>query len=206
MTEQRPPDEGQTATLEDRVEAALDALEQLVDTTLPALVHRVEALETLQPGGAEKGLRRSEFRFDHPLMAGKPVSAERAAKAWDQLHQWVRWLVGEYRLTTLIPPCWPQHPVLREEMAALYLAWDGAWKSSAASDAPAAFLDRLDRARGRWGDSNWGVPRCGGNHDPTGRDMPDLYRDWDSDARQRSALIAALHRIQARLRQQGGDR
>jgi hypothetical protein len=36
--------------------------------------------------------------------------------------------------------------------------------------------------------------------------MPDLYRDWDSDARQRSALIAALHRIQARLRQQGGDR
>ncbi|MGW4593258.1 hypothetical protein ACWEKJ_38575 [Amycolatopsis thermoflava] len=200
MTGQIP----QPTSIEERVDVALDTLEQLLDEALPALVQRVEALEAAA-GTRATTERRAEFRFGYPPAPGKPVDPERSLQAWNRLHEWVRWLAAQFRLTALLPPCWPQHPVLVEELTALYLAWDGAWKSSAPPEAPSAFLERLDRARVRWADTNWGIPRCDGSHEPGGLDAPELYRAWNDDDRQRSSLLAARDATIARLRQQDGD-
>jgi hypothetical protein len=44
--------------------------------------------------------------------------------AWEQLRDWTTWLISRYRLTLedRIPPCWPEHPELIEELWALR-AW-----------------------------------------------------------------------------------
>ena len=44
--------------------------------------------------------------------------------AWDQLREWTTWLISRYRLVLedRIPPCWPEHPELIEELWALR-AW-----------------------------------------------------------------------------------
>jgi hypothetical protein len=48
--------------------------------------------------------------------------------AWAELHEWVTWLYGRYRLALedRIPDCWPQHPELIEELWALR-----AWRTEA---------------------------------------------------------------------------
>ncbi|MBS2966818.1 hypothetical protein KGA66_27535 [Actinocrinis puniceicyclus] len=48
--------------------------------------------------------------------------------AWQQLRSWTAWLVGRYRLVLedRLPPCWPQHPELIEELWALR-----AWRAEA---------------------------------------------------------------------------
>jgi hypothetical protein len=40
-----------------------------------------------------------------------------------ELVEWVRWLVGHYEMTAVLPDCWPRHGALVEELAALYVAW-----------------------------------------------------------------------------------
>jgi hypothetical protein len=50
--------------------------------------------------------------------------------AWEQLREWTTWLISRYRLTLedRIPPCWPEHPELIEELWALR-----AWRTEAYS-------------------------------------------------------------------------
>lgn len=71
----------------------------------------------------------------------------------EDLDVWVTWLVERYRLDhRVVPPCWTQHPELIEELSALQLAWQGAFSTSAVSDAPLNWHERFASARLRIGD------------------------------------------------------
>lgn len=51
---------------------------------------------------------------------------------WSQLTDWVDWLRGRYPLAKKIPPCWPEHPEIVEELIALWLAWQHAYADAGA--------------------------------------------------------------------------
>lgn len=57
---------------------------------------------------------------------------------WAQLKDWVSWLRHRYPLAKKIPPCWPDHPELVEELTALWLAWHAAYEQRDASLTAAA--------------------------------------------------------------------
>jgi hypothetical protein len=181
--------------LEDRVNAALDVCDDLL-TVLPAVIERLAVLEAAAAPGAP-GERRSDYRFDYPAPRTPEdlhEQADRARQAWERLHDWVTWLVGTYRLTTVIPACWPEHPVLVEELASLRISWVGAWLDNAHPDGPAGWQHRLADAKARLQDGNWGMARCGGRHDGSGLDQVTSFRDWQGKPEQDTAFNAAVDR------------
>lgn len=189
------------ASLDERVDAALDVADDLL-TVLPRIVERLETLEQ-QHAPAEPGERRSDFRFDSypaPDTEGEHQQQRtRVRDAWDRLTSWVDWLVATYRLTSVIPACWPEHPAIIEELVSLRVAWVGAWLDSAGPDAPAAWQHRLHETKARLTDGNWGSSRCSGQHDGTGLDLADHYHIWRSNPAHDKALIAARDRTLAAL-------
>ena len=69
--------------------------------------------------------------------------ADRAnADAWAALVDWVDNLVADYSIigNNYIPPCWPAHPGVVEELAALWRAWVAAVTADEAADAGALDL------------------------------------------------------------------
>ncbi len=53
---------------------------------------------------------------------------EDAPKAWDELREFVEWIVTRYELTdNIVPPCWYRHSPLVEELSALRAAWDASF-------------------------------------------------------------------------------
>jgi hypothetical protein len=42
---------------------------------------------------------------------------------WEELTEWVDWLITRYCLDELIPPCWIRHGAMVEEFTALYAGW-----------------------------------------------------------------------------------
>lgn len=189
------------ATLDERVDAALDVASDLL-TVLPRIIARLETLEQHQ-SPAEPGEQRSDYRFDsyptRDTQAEHQYQQAQVRHAWDRLAGWVDWLVATYRLTSVIPACWPEHPALIEELVSLRVAWTGAWQDSAGPDAPAAWQRRLHETKARLADGNWGSPRCDGQHDGTGLDLPDHYHTWRNNPTHEKALIAARDRTLAAL-------
>lgn len=198
------------ASLDERVDAALDVCDDLL-TVLPRLVERLDTLEQQQSPG-EPGEQRSDFRVDHyPVPhteADHQQQRRRVQDAWDRLVGWVDWLVATYRLTSVIPACWPEHPAIVEELVGLRVAWITAWQDTASADAPAAWQRRLHETKARLADGNWGVPRCDGHHDGTGVDLADHYHAWRINPVRDKAQIAARDRSLATLPTPatGGDR
>ncbi|KAA2245941.1 hypothetical protein F0L68_40995 [Solihabitans fulvus] len=188
------------ASLEERVDAALDVCDDVL-TVLPALAERLERLERTR--AATAGERRSDFRFEsYPTPKTAKAAADQRARcdaAWARLTDWVDWLVATYRLTSVVPPCWPEHPAVREELVSLRVAWVGAWADNAAPDAPSAWQDRLFKARARLADGNWGRPRCDGDHDGSGLDTPEQYRQWTGHPARDTALATVRDRTRAAL-------
>jgi hypothetical protein len=185
------------APIEERVNAALDICADVVDEVVPALVDRLDKLEQgVAP--AAPGEKRSDYRFESyppphtPEDLAKQV--ERASQAWRRLAEWVDWMVGVYRLTMVIPACWPEHPAIVEELVSLRVSWVGAWNDAASPDAPAGWQRRLAEAKGRLNDGNWGVPRCEGSHDGTGLDQSENVRAWQAKPQHDTALLAARNR------------
>lgn len=84
------------------------------------------------------------------------------------------------------PPCWPQHPALFEEMAALWAFWQDGLTGVDASR-PVQFLDQLARSIDRC-QRYWKVPCDPQTHKPAtgpargaGAGHPDLHRWWGND-------------------------
>jgi hypothetical protein len=183
------------ASLEARVNAALDVCQTLVES-LPPLIDRIVALE--KKPKAPAGVRRSDYRFErYPAPAGPEEAGEqrdRVEAAFSALSRWADWVVATFRLTTEVPACWPEHAALVEELAALFVSWIGAWLDNASPDAPAAFHERLHRAKTRLGEGNWGIPRCAGQHDGTGRDNAQLFAQWAARHAKETAFMAARKR------------
>ncbi len=188
-------DREEPASLSDQVNACLDVCQMLVES-LPPLIDRIVALE--KKPKAQPGVRRSDYRFErYPVPADAEEAREqreRVEAAYSALSRWVDWVVATYRMTTEIPACWPEHGVLIEELAALFVSFIGAWQDNASPDAPAAFNERLHRAKTRLGEGNWGIPRCASQHDNTGRDNPQLFKQWATRHAKEAALMAACER------------
>lgn len=71
----------------------------------------------------------------------------------EELDLWVAWLAHHYALDRRhVPECWAQHWELIEELAALHLAWEGAFATTAQADAPLAWHERFAAARSRLAD------------------------------------------------------
>ena len=45
---------------------------------------------------------------------------EELRRCWAELHVWVSWFVDRYHLADEVPPCWPRHPALVDELSALW--------------------------------------------------------------------------------------
>ncbi|MGW5049735.1 hypothetical protein [Actinokineospora sp. NPDC004072] len=184
------------STPEERADAALEMVDNLC-RIVADIAHRLAAVEAALPP-TTPGETRSDYRFDqYPPPADdaeRTRQLERIQAAWQRLHEWVDWLVATYRLTAVIPPCWPEHPTITEELIGLRIAWVGAWSDRAPADAINAWHERLSRAKTRLSDGNWGKPRCDGTHDPQGLDMPAQYSAWTNHPTRAPAYLAAHQR------------
>jgi len=69
-----------------------------------------------RPGALEE--RRSDD-IDH-AEDDVALSAEELRRCWTELHVWVSWFVDRYHLADELPPCWPRHPALVDELNALW--------------------------------------------------------------------------------------
>jgi hypothetical protein len=57
-----------------------------------------------------------------------------------RLTEWVDWVIDRYRLDhKVIPPCWPEHGALTEELSALRTFWEACYQEDAAPSDPLAF-------------------------------------------------------------------
>ena len=57
---------------------------------------------------------------------------------WNELTDWVGWIRHRYPVAKKVPPCWPEHPEVVEELTSLWLAWQGAYEQPDASLTAAA--------------------------------------------------------------------
>ena len=107
------------------------------------------------------------------------------ARWWHDVRSWAVWMVRTFHLSRTFPPCWPQHPALFEEMAALWVFWQDGLIGVDASR-PVQFLDQLARSIDRC-QRYWKVPCDPQTHKPAtdlpvGADgHPDLHRWWGND-------------------------
>ncbi len=70
---------------------------------------------------------------------------------------WVQWLVPTYRIQTLVPPCWLEHPALVEELMSLFYLWQLAWLTATDPAHPIGFHREFDQALSRI-ERRWKVP------------------------------------------------
>ena len=93
----------------------------------------------------------------------------------DQLTEltcWIGWLSDCYSLDhRIVPPCWPEHGALLEELSALWTAWRTAYASTSSGSAPLDWHTQFAASRQRLTD--W-VAKTGcrnGEHRPSGRQL-----------------------------------
>jgi hypothetical protein len=198
----QPPEEERPASLAEQAAAALDVSHDVL-SVLEAVVKRIEVLEHAHQSGIGTE-NRGDFRFEQYPPADTDndqyAQIKRALGAWQRLDAWVQWLVATYKLTAVIPPCWPEHPTIREELVGLRVAWTGAWSPRASNEAIVIFHEKLANARTRLLDGNWGHPRCPGQHDETGLDVAEHYQAWAATEGRHRAVIAARDRALAQVR------
>lgn len=216
------PVSGRPATIADQAAAALDVSENVLEV-LEEIVQRLTTVEEAVSDTQRRGPgSRTDYRFELYPKAETDVDQNRQVKraraAWERLDDWVTWLTGTYRLTSVIPPCWADHPTLREELIGLRVAWTGAWSPRTSHDAIVIFHERLWNARTRLLDGNWGSARCDGRHTTnhetddetnyratTGFDLADAYRAWVADPHRDRALRIARDRSFATVRANWAD-
>lgn len=103
-----------------------------LDAKLDWLTTRVDALEVgpIRPG-------RWCWREARPIAVDK---------LWEELTDWVDWLIGRYGLDEVLPPCWMRHGAMVEELTALYAGWHTAYMDiDARGFDPLAWHEALDR-------------------------------------------------------------
>lgn len=190
-------DRGEEVDVASQVAEVIEVCEE-IGGIVAELSGRLDAVERLLPQ-VLPGETRTDFRPDlFPPAESAEDRDEQMARvdaAWARLDEWVCWLVGAYRLTSVIPVCWAEHTAVAHELIGLRVAWVGAWLDSAPPDALLAWHERLHRARARLGDGNWGRPRCeDAAHSGTGMDLVEIWDTWAGDPRRAAAVDAARRR------------
>lgn len=142
------------------VAAALAPLSGDIATLSSVVADIITTLEKHPPTGAGgTGPGRWQWRT---------LTGDARADLWAELRDWIGWFNDRYGAAgerVAIPPCWPQHPLVVEELTALMVAWQAATSADVPTDALIAWHDRwlwpcLDRITGR-------DPRPGGFKDCT---------------------------------------
>lgn len=116
------------------------------------------------------------------------LSAAEARAAWDDLTEWVDWLVNRYRLPVgVVPTCWVGHGPHVEELSALHTAWVAAYV--VATRSPTAGVEwhsQFDHARRRlahWTTADAGS--CAGGRTHT------AHQQRPADSSKRTATVPA---------------
>jgi hypothetical protein len=95
---------------------------------------------------------RDEFRRTFDLAEDEPeiirwrdLDTATSTAEVTRLADWVDWLTTRYNLDhRLIPPCWPEHGALVEELSALRTLWEASYIEDANPSSPLAFHRDLD--------------------------------------------------------------
>ena len=131
---------------------------------------------------------RPEWDGDLTIAARRPelLNLDDQVAWWNDLKTWTFWMVRTFRQERRIPPCWPQHPAIVEELMALWLFWQACWLPGDDPSRPAGWLQQLDLSLSRI-DRLWKLPCTPQEHqEPTpaaaGADgTPGLHRWWSND-------------------------
>lgn len=123
----------QQAQLISRLRHDLDQLASEITDAYADILARFEALED----------RPSARPVAPAAWCWRALSDQAAEELWTQLKEWVAWIRCRYPLAKKLPPCWPEHPEVVEELTALWLAWQAAYEQPDAQ--PTAAADWHDR-------------------------------------------------------------
>jgi hypothetical protein len=89
-----------------------------------------------------------------------------------ELGRWVAWLDGRYGLSEQLPDCWARHGAMVEELLALHVTWNDAYRrADAPATAPLGWHDAFARSRERL--REWNRTGC----------VADLHHDEPPPAR-----------------------
>lgn len=94
-------------------------LDELAHSTTDIAADLLERLKELDEDSAPTYAPRSWCWRDLGPKASEELLSE--------LTDWVGWLRRRYPLARKIPPCWPHHPEIVEELTSLWLAWQYAY-------------------------------------------------------------------------------
>ena len=93
------------------------------DETHGVLADLVETVEMMQAQIADLRGRLSRISGGVRMPS---VGGIQSALPYDDLDEWVEWLVTTYELEGVVPTCWREHPAMVEEIGALRAAHAGA--------------------------------------------------------------------------------
>jgi hypothetical protein len=124
----------------------LETVESHIRTIAWGVTHETDALKR-----AVEELR-GRVGASPPVAPAEPPRAwvdSATAHEWRELAAWVDWLLGTYDLqpSRAVLPCWPAHPGVAEELAALHAAWRAAAAKTGRSSTP---NDALIHWHDRW--------------------------------------------------------
>ena len=157
------------------IENGLEALAGRLDDTEDAIATTLETI-----GGEVAGLNANVEQLvaqERELVKPRRWAARATPKEWKELIDWVDELNSDYSLLSdyTIPPCWPAHPGVVEELAGLWRSWihaainDARAKKQGSSDLT-AWHDRwlwpcLERIK----TTHYGTTNCRQSHQPDRR-------------------------------------
>lgn len=121
----------------------------------------------------------------NPADPERTLDAATAEATWNELRDWVEWLVERYALDhRTVPPCWFLHGALVDELTALWGAWQVAYSPMASPADPANWMQILANTRARL--AEW-TARRGCRPDDHRPDKPQLIspiEGWDEQIAQ----------------------
>ena len=108
----------------------------------------------------------------------RELLASDAPDAWNNLRDWVEWLIQRYDVPdVVIPDCWWRHGDLTEELSALYAAWVASFDSTDSGYGPVGWHERWSPAKDRLRKHYNG--QCKNGHKTaTPRTMPPADQKW----------------------------
>jgi hypothetical protein len=81
------------------------------------------------------------------IICWRDLDPSTTAAELTRLTSWADWIINRYNLDhKLIPPCWPEHGALVEELSALRTLWEASYLEDANPSGPLAFHRDLDFA------------------------------------------------------------
>lgn len=129
------------------------------------------SIEDLATAAAESGIdldsrEGAETMVGATITRWRDMPAEERPEAWDELRNFVEWLVTRYELTdNIVPACWFRHSPLVEELSALRAAWDASFiVETDGGLGPIGWHERFALARARIAEAYRGECKRGGVH------------------------------------------